>query len=235
MLEIKTDTCEYVTSETNADAVQTLVSAFIDDPVMNYLFGYDRMDKSDEKKGRIALFFETMTNLHRYLECLVVRNASPQRPEAIGKCIQMWLRPNYNFFTSFWSSPVLGGIRNLSLFSILRTIEVAGKAMWVEHKHVAHIQDVTHHLSFAGTHADFQKQGLLKQVFLPCLDAIDRENGYAYLECTKQENVGLYEHFGFVVVETFEIGFFNTWWLGTGDRPRVTLWGMLRPPAKKDI
>lgn len=235
MLQINNNTCEHVTAETNADAVETLTHAFIDDPVMNYMFGYATSDTSAPKFARLTLFFETMTNIHRYLECLVVRNISSQRPEATGKCVQMWLRPNYNFFTSFWGSGILRGFMQLSLAEIPRVLEVVAKAMWVEYKHIHHLQDVTHHLSFAGTHTAFQKQGLLKQVFVPCLEAIDRENGYAYLECTKEENVGLYEHYGFRVVESFEVGLFNTWWLGTGDRPRVRLWSMLRPPSKKDV
>jgi hypothetical protein len=234
-LDIKLETCEFVTEETNADAVETLVSAFIDDPSISYLFGYDRHDNSPDKVARIRLFFETMTSIHRFLDCIVLRNVPAQRPEATGKCVQLWLKPSYNLFTNFFSSGIIWAFLKLSVGDILRSLEAAAKTMWVEYKHVHHVEDRTFHLSCVGTHHDFQKQGLLKQVFVPMLNAIDALDCYAYLESTKEENVPVYEHYGFRVVETFELGFFNSWWFGTGERQNAKMWGMLRPPSKKEI
>ena len=53
----------------------------------------------------------------------------------------------------------------------------------------------------------------------PMLDRCDRQRIPAALLCTKQENVPLYQHFGFRVTDTIALT----------DGP--TLWQMLRTPA----
>jgi len=66
---------------------------------------------------------------------------------------------------------------------------------------------------------DAQGRGLARALVHPMLERSDAARLPVALECTKERNVSLYEHFGFRVTNVIEIP----------DGPR--LWGMWRDPA----
>lgn len=201
----------------------------MDDPSVNYVFNTDITDMSQEKKDLFAIFFSTTMKIHRHLGGVVIRNAYPQH--AIGRCVQMWFQPDVNIFCSILSSGFFNYLK-LGFFNVIRGLELGIKAKSVEDRFLTpEILSQTYKLTIASTHSDFQKQGLMKNCMVPVLNAIDELNAYAWLECTKEDNLGLYEHYGFKVVETFELSWFSYF----SGKPNVKLWSMLRNPSKKDI
>jgi GNAT superfamily N-acetyltransferase len=52
---------------------------------------------------------------------------------------------------------------------------------------------------------EHQKRGYASRLIRPVLDRIDREGTPCYLDTQREENLALYEHFGFEIVETGQL------------------------------
>ncbi|KAJ3226357.1 hypothetical protein HK099_005065 [Clydaea vesicula] len=57
-----------------------------------------------------------------------------------------------------------------------------------------------------------QGKGHLKEVFREPLKLIDSEKAYSYLEATSEENVRIYQKYGYEVVDTFTLGICTKVW-----------------------
>ena len=73
-------------------------------------------------------------------------------------------------------------------------------------------------LQTIGVDPQFQGRGYASKLLTPMLSRIDEESLPCYLETLEEQNVGLYEHFGFKVIEESKVP--NT---------NLTNWAMLRP------
>jgi GNAT superfamily N-acetyltransferase len=222
------ETCEEVTDETAQDTINSIVDAFVDDPSLNYIFNTELTDSSEEKKRKLEIFWRTVMKIHRHLGGIVIRNTNPDH--FFGKCSLMWLQPGVNIFSSLFRSGFFDFFQ-LGLVNIIRGLEAGLKAMFIEDRYLKDIHHLTYHLSVAATDPIAQKKGVLKNCMRPVLNALDEAGAYAWLECTKESNLALYEHYGFQIVESFELSWFCYF---TGKSP-VKIWSMLRKPSKKDI
>lgn len=202
----------------------------MDDPSVNYIFNTEVDDNSEEKRKLIEFFFTIFLGIHRFLKegAVVIRNTNPVH--AVGRCIHFWLKPGFDIFRQPFQSGIFNFLK-LGFFSVLRCLEFTYKGKVIEDRYLDGIHDQTFILSIAATHSNFQKQGLMKNCMNPLLKAIDEVNGYCWLECPKEQNVALYEHYGFKIVETYELSWFNYF----SGKPNVKIWSMLRYPKKKDL
>jgi hypothetical protein len=66
----------------------------------------------------------------------------------------------------------------------------------------------------------------MSSILRPRLEAIDKEGKYAYLEDTKEENIPIYEYYGFELMKTYYI---RGEFLG----PRVPMVAMYRKPKNQ--
>jgi ribosomal protein S18 acetylase RimI-like enzyme len=57
------------------------------------------------------------------------------------------------------------------------------------------------YLFFIGLDPRFQGNGFAGKLLRPLLDRMDKKNMACYLNTQNEKNIGLYEHFGFSVVE----------------------------------
>lgn len=76
-------------------------------------------------------------------------------------------------------------------------------------------------LMIIGVVPQFQGEGFTSKLIHPMLDRIDEQELPCYVETMDGKNVGLYEHFGFRVVEKFAI-----------PETELTTWAMLRDARK---
>lgn len=74
------------------------------------------------------------------------------------------------------------------------------------------------YLSQIGVEPALQGRGFASRLLVPQLARMDAEGMAAYLETSKERNVGLYQHYGFAVVVSRDLGH------------GLRTWAMLRPP-----
>ena len=72
----------------------------------------------------------------------------------------------------------------------------------VDAYHQKHLPTPHCYLFFIGVDPRFQGQGYGGMLMRPILERLDRKGMACYLNTQNEENIGLYEHFGFRVVET---------------------------------
>jgi ribosomal protein S18 acetylase RimI-like enzyme len=82
----------------------------------------------------------------------------------------------------------------------------------------AHANTPHYYLDNLGVAPAARGQGLASKLLRPMLDKADAEKALVYTDTVTQSNVGLYEHFGFVVVEERTVP-------NTG----ITIWALHRP------
>ena len=189
----------------DADVVMVsaaLARAFFDDPLQAWM-----LPDAD-----------TRLNVLRRLFILQTRGAIP-----IGHCFTdtscsvgaYWLAPN-SPVADAQAIPDTGALRDL-LGDGLQRLKVAMVAMRAAHPSAPHW-----YLEGLGTDPPAQGRGLAVAALAPMLARCDAENMPAYLESTKESNVGFYERRGFRVTQTIDI---------PDGGPR--LWAMWREPFSR--
>ena len=185
-------------------ATETLIRAFWNHPPLQYYF------PDEAERERIAPYFLSLSVFTgiRYGEV----HATSQDLEGIA----VWL-PSGNYPVTLWrllrsvpSSQILGvgrygGFRMRSL----------GQYIDVVHRRLAPFKHWF--LQAIGVDPQFQGRGYANKLLRPMLVKIDEEGLPCYLETLEGQNVRLYEHFGFKVIEESNVP--NT---------SLTNWAMLR-------
>lgn len=80
----------------------------------------------------------------------------------------------------------------------------------VEKAHARIIRQPHYYLEILGVAPQYRGQGFASKLLRPVLEHADANRRKCYLETQSQENVALYEHFGFEVVETIPADFDDT-------------------------
>jgi ribosomal protein S18 acetylase RimI-like enzyme len=101
----------------------------------------------------------------------------------------------------------------LRVRSVLKTIDAL---------HDQHASQPHYYLDNLGVLPAARGQGLSSRLVRPFLDKADAEGVCAYTDTVTPANVGLYEHFGFTVMDAIHVG-------GTG----ITVWSLLRSPQSR--
>jgi len=185
----------------DADAlVATLVQAFDDDPVMNWL-----LRQGDKRADAHDLWFRTCLDV-------LCMPAGHTHLTDDGAAAAMWVPPGG------WSTNPLGKLglvpallRATGLGRLHRLAALSRATDRVKPK------KAFFYLLHLGVVPERQGEGLGSVVMRPVLELCDREGAGAYLESSKETNIPFYERHGFEVTSTISPG-----------RGAPRLWGMWR-------
>ncbi len=179
--------------------------AFFDDPLQSWA-----IPDSQVRLGLLEEMFELLTrvvsvpNGHAFVddECTTAA---------------LWVAPG------LWGEPLSSQARDaLRVLDdrleprTTRRFGLANEAM-----HAAHPHDRHWYLQGLGTDPAVQRLGRASAALMPILREADATHMPCYLESTKADNVGFYEHHGFVITGTLSI-----------DDGGPTLWAMWREPVR---
>lgn len=190
-------------------AVDTMSTAFHTDPLWQYLY-------PDEKIRQ-----ETLRKFFRAILALSIDSQQAYGVGASPAGVAVWSIPGRSrhfpaFSTILWllrlalSSFALAAYRARTVFAQFERMQ----KMYAPGPHL--------YLQTIGVHPDFQGRGLSSQLIRPFLEKADSLNLGTYTETMTPSNVGLYEHFGFVCVETYVV-----------PQTQLCLWAFYRAPANR--
>lgn len=185
-------------------ANETLIRAFWDHPPLQYYFP----DETERK--RVAPYFFSLSLFTG------IRHGEVYATSQDLEGIAVWLPPNIYPLT------LLRLLRSVPLSEIIGISRYGGFRMrrsgqYVDAVHRRLAPDKHWFLQTIGVDPRFQGRGYASKLLRPMLAKIDEESLPCYLETLEEQNVGLYEHFGFKVIEESNVP-------GTG----LTNWAMLR-------
>jgi ribosomal protein S18 acetylase RimI-like enzyme len=197
---------ERIRKATSADAdrlVLSLVRAFDDDPLVNWILRQDgKRSQAFDLYFRTALCVITMPRGEVFVagDCTGGVLWLPSDKAEIGLARQLSLLPDM--------------VRAVRLRGVKRLMGVLD-AMNQAHPHERH-----YYLQFIGVEPAHQRKGLGSALMQPMLARCDREGRGAYLENTREENIAFYEQLGFEVIGELDLG-----------QEAPTVWRMWRDPC----
>lgn len=162
-------------------AALTLARAFHDDPIFSLLFG------GSVPEGRARRFFEIIANVQLH-HGLVFRTPAMEAVSIWAPPAE-WKLPNSQIARNSLGLMRVFGLRLFANLEILGRLEKA-------HPHEPH-----YYLEFIGTDPMHQGKGMGTQLMQPMIERCDSEGVGAYLESSKESNVGYYARFGFEVTQ----------------------------------
>jgi ribosomal protein S18 acetylase RimI-like enzyme len=177
------------TAADTPDITASLARAFHDDPVASYALPSDR-----RRPAQLRRFYT------QRLRTLLPDELVFCDPD--GRAAALWAAPDR------WRTPLPELLRT-RIFSWRTPLFLAG-GMRVEHRHPT---DPHYYLAILGVDPSAQGQGLGSRVLQPMLDRCDAEGVPAYLESSRQSNVGFYERHGFRVTGEVKLTLGPPLWL----------------------
>jgi ribosomal protein S18 acetylase RimI-like enzyme len=161
----------------------TLARAFADDPVMAILFGGGSVPERPA-----ARFFEMMARVQ--LGHGHIYSTSGHEAAAIWAPPGHWKLPVRQVLKSAPTAIRVFGRRFVTSLGVLNVLEKNNP------------DEPHYYLEFIGTDPRAQGKGLGSALMQPMIDRCDDEGVGAYLESSKESNVGFYARFGFAVTKT---------------------------------
>ena len=172
------------------ELAQVLGRAFDDDPVMNHLI------TARPVAPRAALLLGTIAKVHLADGAVYVAE-DPSTGAIVGGAIwappDRWKTPLFDYVKHLPSVLRAVGLRGISKISVLDAIER-------EHPTAPH-----YYLAVIGTDPAQQGRGIGGALVAPILERCDTEGLPAYLESSKESNVGYYARFRFEVTKPFTL------------------------------
>jgi GNAT superfamily N-acetyltransferase len=187
------------------DAIAVYSTAFFNDPLFVRMF-----PKKSTRKNSLKTFFRaTVKYAIGRDECYGI--SSPIEGVAIweppGKRpISIWAFLTSGYLKLLFTSLVFSAIKFIGIF--FETNRMHNKYGPPKHNY---------YLSLLAVHPDSQGEGLAGKLLRPVLKKADKMHVGTYLETTNPQNVPVYEHFGFQVMEKLPI------------EHRLGFWAMYRP------
>ena len=169
-------------------ASEMLVRSFFNDPKLAYILPDD---EERREKGRHLFAFELRYGL-RYGRVFATS------PNLEG--VAVWI-PSAKAAITFWRAMLCGGMRlqkGLGNEAMARLEAFSGQ---VDAYHEQHLPGPHCYLFFIGVDPRYQGQGYGGMLMRPMLEWLDEKGMPCYLNTQNEVNIGLYEHFGFTVVE----------------------------------
>ncbi len=161
-----------------------LKQAFFDDPVHNWAFG------SKEITERL---FSTMAK-HLYL----TKGFGYTTDDQNGTCL--WLTPD-----SDRNVPIYKEIGLASTIIKFGGLKALYRGLTLDYTMKKHRPSIPHYYLFAlGTKPDAQGKGIGGKLMREALRHVDEAKMPAYLESSKEENVPIYRHYGFEVIDCIQ-------------------------------
>ena len=185
-------------------ATKALIRAFWNHPPLQYYFP----DKAERERIAPYFFSVSVFNGIRYGEV----HATSQDLEGIA----VWL-PSDNYPVTLWRLLRSVPLSEILGFGIYRGSRMRGLGQYIDAVH-SRLAPFKHwFLQAIGVDPQFQGRGYASKLLRPMLSRIDKEGLPCYLETLEAQNVRLYEHFGFKVIEESNVPDTN-----------LTNWAMLR-------
>jgi ribosomal protein S18 acetylase RimI-like enzyme len=185
-------------------AAEMLTRAFQDNPGLVYYFP----DESERKNKS--------HHLHQFMLCygLIYGEVYATSPNLEG--LAVWL-PSENVNMSLWRVIRSGGLSMIYKLGSKAASQVRPFGDYVSSIHKRHAPFRHWYLLGLGVDPDYQGQGYASTLLKAMFTRIDKERLPCYLETQNPNNVPIYQHYGFKVVEESIVP--NT---------KVTNWAMLR-------
>jgi len=188
-----------------AGAADTLVRAFDDDPIANFIFTGDRR----RRRGLHSFF--TAQLRREYLPLGEVYTTDGLGGVAVWGPPDRRRQPFRELAELLPTAPFLAGPHAVRALRLLAEVDAL------------HPKEPHWYLATLGTDPDQQGKGIGSALLTSALARIDEEDTPAYLESSKARNVPLYARFGFEVIEELHSK--------TGAPP---MWRMWREPRVPD-
>jgi len=190
-------------------AVEVLVKAFQDYPLLQYYF------PSDVKRGKISHYFIS------YAVFTGINHGEVYATSPNMEGVAVWLTSD-NYPMTFWRL-----IRSVPLSIIFGFGKEGGGRMrstgeYIDAVHKRLVPFKHWFLQTVGVDPEFQRKGYAGKLLQPMLSRMEEEGLPCYLDTLDETNVRLYEHFGFKVIEKSAIP--NT---------KFTNWAMLRQKSSE--
>lgn len=169
-------------------ASEMLTRAFFNDPKLTYVLT-EPQDR--EAMGTHLLTFELNYGMH-------YGRVYATSPGMEG--VAVWL-PSSKSAITFWRAFRSGGMalsKNLGKENMKRLMNFSDQ---VDAYHARHAPGPHCYLFFIGVDPEMQGRGFAGKLIRPVLDRLDQKGTDCYLHTQNENNIGLYEHFGFEVVE----------------------------------
>jgi len=173
-----------------------LARAFQNDVLMQFLFPDEQ-----ERKAKSHLFYEFII---RYgVMCGEVYAVSPMM-----EGVSVWLDSKYGEFPqhSMEKAGIDGLIARVGL-EVAEKISTFTGFLRFKREHILPFRHC--YFWILGVEPEFQGQGLASRIIRPKLKELDRNGLHCYLETQSRKNASLYEHYGFVITETFPLEGFD--------------------------
>jgi len=185
-------------------AVEALVKAFRNYPLLQYYF------PSEEKREKISHYFIS----YAVLTGISYGEVYATSPDMEG--VTVWI-PSTNYPITFWR--LLRSVPPNIIFGFAMhggsKMRRLGEYIDTVHKRLAPFKHWF--LQTIGVAPQFQGKGYAGKLLRPMLSRIDEESLSCYLETLDEQNVSLYEHFGFKTVDKSNV-----------PETALTNWAMLR-------
>lgn len=169
---------------------RVLGRAFDDDPVMNFVI------TKRPVAPRAELLLGTMARLHLDDDSVYVA-VDPATGAVLGAAV--WGPPGH------WRVPTTAYVRHLPRLLKAVGLRGIGKVGVLAAMEKRHPREPHHYLAIIGTDPDHQGKGIGAALLQPVLDRCDEEGLPAYLESSKESNVGYYARYRFDVTAPFTL------------------------------
>jgi ribosomal protein S18 acetylase RimI-like enzyme len=171
-----------------SQASEMLTRAFFNDPKLTYVLSEEGGRK---ELGKHLLTFELKYGMN-------YGNVYTTSPALEG--VAVWL-PSAKSAITLWRAMRSGGMalqKNLGKETMKRLMNFSDQ---VDFYHLRHAPNPHCYLFFIGVDPALQGRGFAGNLIRPVLDRLDQKGVDCYLHTQNEKNIGLYEHFGFTVVE----------------------------------
>lgn len=198
------DECIHLHKDYIKPASRMLARAFVDDPFFTYVY-----PDATERRAKLPYLSEYFL---RY--GLRYGQAHVTSPQLEG--IAVWVRLK-KVSMPFWRVLLSGGLWPAFKLGRRAMQKLKNLSKYIDDKH-GKLIPVTHwYLSLLAVAPEFQGRGYAGRLIREMLPRIDEESLPCYLETVSEQNVPIYQHFGFKVIDEFII-----------PETTVKVWAMLR-------
>jgi ribosomal protein S18 acetylase RimI-like enzyme len=170
------------------EASGMLTQAFFNDPKLTYVLPEEQ---GRMERGKHLLNFELNYGM-------IYGSVYATSPTLEG--VAVWL-PSSKSAITFWRALRSGGMtlqKNLGKETMKRLMNFSDQ---VDSYHLRHAPGPHCYLFFIGVDPVSQGKGFAGKLIRPVLERLDQKGTDCYLHTQNEKNIGLYEHFGFSVVE----------------------------------
>jgi ribosomal protein S18 acetylase RimI-like enzyme len=173
-------------------AARVMSEAFFDEPMSVYAF-----PDIGQRQSKSHYFYEFILRYSFHLGHVFVTSNNIEGLAA-------WL------FLNKVSSSIWDMVRSKAIIPLLRMGINANRRMWpyfniLEKRHRELVKTPHWYLILLGVAPEYRKQGYASHLLREMLSNIDHEGIPCYLETDTEENVSLYQHFGFRVIEEIKV------------------------------